>query len=166
MAHFRNFMRTRGRTAEGETQTGITVGLRPSWLTIRLTWERTPPTDPGTFRSRVAPWEETVHQDTGLLGFGIMRASPEREAAELQHQRRLVRLQPGSEPGADVEAGKNPGPWSRRQPPGFQNKDQQGRACKGPPLYFHPQWNGKPGKRMVEQNPWAKPHHEIPSPFK
>ena len=24
---------------------------------------------PGTFRSRAVEWEETVHQDTGLLGF-------------------------------------------------------------------------------------------------
>ena len=29
----------------------------------------TPATGPGTFRSRAVEWEETVHQDTGLLGF-------------------------------------------------------------------------------------------------
>ena len=37
-----------------------------------------------------------------MPGFGIMRASPERDAAELQDRRRPVRIQPGGEPSPDV----------------------------------------------------------------
>ncbi len=58
-------------------------------------------------------------------GFEIMRASPEREAPGVQDRGRLVRLQPGSEPGADVrrqtqekESGNGKGDHRSRRPPG------------------------------------------------
>ena len=84
---------------------------------------------PGTLRSRAVEWEETIHQDTGLLGFTTkhlyfsgskkkvppnsrLRAvqrrvrdnerRPDGEAPAIQDRGRVVREQPGHEFGPDV----------------------------------------------------------------
>ena len=89
---------------------------------------------PSTFSSRAVEWEETVHEDTRLLGvtskhiyfheprkrfrirydrivsFAVQRRHrrdarhPDRQAADLPDRRRLVHLQPGHQPGPALVA--------------------------------------------------------------